>query len=127
MSPKAQLFKDGAPGDPAVLVGRKCVACGRVHFPPQDYGCEGCGAHGDDFPEVEIGGAGRIKGVAALHRHDLAGVPKPAYIAEIELDDGPALEAILDADDGAGMTAGDRVSAVLVEADGKIDLRFRPA
>lgn len=127
MSPPTSLFRDGSPGEAAVLVGRKCGQCGRVHFPPQDYGCEGCGAHGADFAEVDLDGAGRIKGVAALHRHDLAGVPKPAFIAEIELDAGPALEALLDAEDGAALAAGDRVTAVLVETDGRIDLRFKPA
>ncbi len=121
------LFRDGRAGDAAVLVGRKCSACGRVHFPPQDYGCEGCGAHGEAFAEVDVNGAGRIKGLIALHRHDLAGVPTPAFIAEIELDDGPALEAILDAADGASLSTGDRVSAVLVQADGKLDLRFKAA
>jgi uncharacterized OB-fold protein len=124
---KPSLFRPGNPGEPAVLVGRKCGQCGRLHFPPQDYGCEGCGAHCDDFAEVELAGSGRIKGVAALTRHDLPGVPTPAWIAEIELDAGPALEALLDAADGAKLSAGDRVTAVLVEAGDKVDLRFRPA
>ena len=123
---KPTLFRPGEAGAPAVLIGRKCGACGRVHFPPQDYGCEACGAHCDDFPEVELNGTGRIKGVAALTRHDLPNVPNPAYIAEIELDAGPALEALLDAADGANLRAGDRVTAVLVVADGKVDLRFKP-
>ena len=123
---KPALFRPGAAGAPAVLIGRKCGACGRVHFPPQDYGCESCGAHCDDFPEVELSGTGRIKGVAPMHRHDLAGVPTPAYIAEIALDGGPALEALLDSDVGDTLRAGDRVTAVLVDADGKVNLRFRP-
>jgi uncharacterized OB-fold protein len=124
---KPTLFRAGEPGSPAVLIGRMCGRCGRVHFPPQDYGCEGCGAHCDDFPEVELAGSGRIKGVAALTRHDLPNVPNPAWIAEIELDAGPALEALLDAADGASLRAGDRVTAVLVAAGDEVDLRFRPA
>ena len=121
-----RLFKPGRPGEPAVLVGRECRSCGRLHFPPQDYGCEGCGAHGEAFREVALGGTGRIKGLAALHRHDLAGVATPAWIAEIALDDGPALEALLDDADGETLSAGDRVTAVLVAADDGVDLRFKP-
>lgn len=79
-----------------LLAGHRCRLCGRVGFPPDPYGCEGCGALVPDLEPIDLAAVGRIQAVAEVHRHHHPEPPTPFTVATIVLDDGPALKAVLD-------------------------------
>ncbi len=108
----------------ADLHGRRCAACGHVFFPPQDYGCEACGAAGDRLAPQDLPGRGALVASARVHQHPLA----PFTVGTVLLDAGPAVTALIDAPPG-GLAPGARVRARLVrsdERDGRevMELRF---
>lgn len=114
-----------ASGNPPSLHGRRCTACGRAFFPPQDYGCEACGADPEHLADEELPGTGTlVASVEVPHRPGSS-----LRVATIVLDAGPAIRATLDA--APGITPGARVRSILVPSgtrDGRevVELHFVP-
>ncbi len=72
-------------GEPPVLIGSRCRACGRIAFPARTM-CAGCGAEATD--ETPVGRRGRIRSSAVVH-HAPLGFTAPYVVALVELDEGP--------------------------------------
>jgi uncharacterized OB-fold protein len=100
------------------LRGVRCRACGRTAFPAQEFGCERCGAHGEDLEPVELSGHGTVLALLTVHEHPDPAVPTPSAVAGIQLEEGPVLRARV----GAGVDAAG--TAVTAAADGGV-LVFR--
>lgn len=84
------------PDDPhPVLHGSRCEACGTVYFPVMHIGCEVCGAGDASLHPAELAAAGTIHSVATVHRPASGDFPAPFTMAEIALDDGPLIRAVL--------------------------------
>ena len=96
-----------------ILKGVRCAACGEVAFPPQHYGCERCGA--TDLADVELPPQGVVLGSAEVHIHAQPYPPVPFTVAEVRLDAGPVVRALLAVPAGAGSFAGHRVQGELRE------------
>ncbi|MBV6510289.1 MAG: hypothetical protein JJLCMIEE_03428 [Acidimicrobiales bacterium] len=136
ISAQPTLYPAGPPGSAARLRGRRCAACGYVFFPPQDFGCERCGAAADQLVPAELKGTGTLLACVTVYFHPLQEPTTPFTVASILLDDGPAIRSLLV---GAGETEaqclepGLRMQAVLTPAgtdsEGTeiVELRFAPA
>lgn len=97
-----------------------CADCGADLFPPQDYGCTVCGAHGPQLTEVDLPAEGTLHSFAAVHVHK--GQATPFTIGELALDAGPVLRVRLG--DGAEPRIGERLRGTVVERDGERGLEF---
>jgi uncharacterized protein len=93
-----------------VLNGVECAQCGRVYFPPVGIGCEICGAPADRLQPTALAAAGIVHAVAEVHLSP-AKIETPFTIAEIVLDGGPLIRAMVHPDVTDGLKIGDRVSA----------------
>jgi uncharacterized OB-fold protein len=119
------------PDRPPALLGGRCC-CGHVFFPPQRFGCDVCGAHGDRIQIVELAASGVLKAFAVAHRQRRADGTSPPVVGSVILDEGPAVEVMLDTEDDSGLFAGQRVHGRLVETgrddEGRslVDCRFTP-
>jgi len=100
-------------GVPALLGGR--CSCGHVFFPPQQMGCDVCGAAGDAIEIVELAAGGVLKAFAMVHRRTRPGGGSPLVVGVVALDDGPVIEVVIDADDESALFVGQRVSGRLVD------------
>lgn len=89
----AQRLFDDQDGS-VVLVAVRCSQCGTVLFPPQHYGCESCGAGGEQLTDVVVPAAGRIHSFAEVHRH--ATVATPFQVADVVTAAAPLVRARLD-------------------------------
>lgn len=107
-------------GGSADLIGVTCASCGAAFFPPQHYGCEACGAPGEQLKSTPFPAVGRLHTFAAVHLH--AQEPTPYTVAEIVLDAGPLVRALL-ADDVAPRI-GMRVRGIAGERSGVPRLLF---
>ena len=85
-----------------------------MFFPPQQYGCESCGAPGEELEAVTLPGRGKLHSFATVHLHQGKGIEAPFTVGVILLDDGPAIRSILTDRTGQGLKAGDRMSATVV-------------
>jgi len=99
------------PGKPPSLNGGRCRACGYVFFPPQQYGCESCGAPSDQIESVALAGRGALHSFATVHLYQGKGIEAPFTVGVILLDDGPSIRSILAGRTGEGLKAGDRMNA----------------
>jgi uncharacterized OB-fold protein len=123
-----------APEDPATPPALRCgrCDCGHVFFPPQQLGCERCGAHGDALEVVEVAARGVLQACAASHREPRADARGPRVLGTIVLDAGPALEADLDVSGPELPRPGQRVAGRLVEVErddegrSVVDCQFAP-
>ena len=129
---KQTLFSVPADPDAApALLGGRCT-CGHVFFPPQQMGCDVCGAAGDSIEIVELAASGVLNAFATAHRQTRPGATSPLVVGSVLLDDGPAVEVILDVEDASGLVIGQRVRARLVDVgeddDGRslVDCYFAP-
>ena len=119
---------DAAPGAAALLHGMRCT-CGHVAFPPQQYGCERCGRHGDDLRPVSLSGRGRLLASSVVHMHAAAYPVAPFTVVEVELEEGVVTRGLLAGDQAGGAKPGALLRSVLQAepaADGGevLDLRF---
>ena len=119
--------------DAPKLRGGRCRKCDYVFFPPQNYGCEFCGAMPDELEPIALAGAGKLHSFATVHLHQDRsgkGLQAPFTVGLIVLDDGPAVRSILMERTNEGLRIGDRMNSVLAPAgtndEGKqiVELRF---
>ncbi|HEY8540594.1 MAG TPA: OB-fold domain-containing protein [Steroidobacteraceae bacterium] len=109
------------------LFGLRCRRCAKVGFPRQRYGCENCGAYGDDLLDLDLAPEGELVSFAAVHRHQGRDIQAPFVMAEVRLDSGPLLRCTLAQRDDAGLAIGKRVIGRLVDGtspDAPRELRF---
>ena len=115
---------------PPSLNGGRCRKCGYLFFPPQQYGCESCGAPGEELEAVALPGRGKLHSFATVHLHQGKGIEAPFTVGVILLDGGPAIRSILTNRTGEGLEAGDSMRATMVsqgsDAQGRevMELRF---
>ncbi len=121
-----------SPEGAAVLKGRRC-GCGYTFFPPQDYGCEACGAGPDTLSPVDLSGRGVLESFVTVHKNRF-GTPKPPFcVGTIRLDDGPSIVALLACADEGELAIGQAVEAAMVatgeESGGEavVECHFSPA
>ncbi|MAE96208.1 MAG: hypothetical protein CL910_16260 [Deltaproteobacteria bacterium] len=115
--------------EPPPLLGQRCAGCGRLAFPPNPYGCEGCGAEADELVTEEIPGHGELAAFATVHLHPGKDIEAPFTVGTIVLDAGPTLRATLTRATDDGLAIGQRVRSQLVprhsEDGGELlELRF---
>ena len=89
-------------------------------FPPQEYGCIRCGAHGDRLRERDLPAVGTVLSFAEVHVHQSH--PVPFTLAEIELDAGPIVRAALAP--GSRPRIGQRARGLIVADEGDARLEF---
>ncbi|WP_417593235.1 Zn-ribbon domain-containing OB-fold protein [Parasphingorhabdus sp.] len=114
---------------PPSLNGQICLDCGRVSFPPNQYGCEGCGAAADQLDAMPLTGRGRLTAFVTTHHANQRDIAVPYTVASIALDDGPVIRALMKEPTDEGLEIGARVEAVeVVSPDGSeskaSELRF---
>jgi uncharacterized OB-fold protein len=120
-----------ADGDTPLLIGSRCARCGQVSFPPIAIGCDVCGA-GESFLEpATLDARGLVHSIATVHLHH--GEPAaPFDVAEVQLDGGPLIRAMVDGE-ARDLKIGDRVVAVWLvtsideEGDETVEPRFTAA
>ena len=103
--------------DPPSLRGRRCEGCGAVMFPPQDYGCDRCGAPTALLKPFELKGKGVLKSFATVYQHPAPAVKTPFVIGSVQLEEGPVIEAFVACRDDGELSVGQHVQAVLVEGE----------
>jgi uncharacterized OB-fold protein len=113
ISAQPSLYSAG-PENPPSLNGGRCRQCGYVFFPPQQYGCESCGASRDQLEPVALPGRGKLHSFATVHLHQAKGIEAPFTVGVILLDDGPAIRSILTNATDEGLHAGDPMTATMV-------------
>lgn len=79
--------------DLPALIGSSCTQCCTNFFPPLAIGCERCG-HTELVP-VTLAAAGKVHATATVHLHAGKDIKAPFTVAEIVLDDGPLIRALL--------------------------------
>lgn len=109
-------------GDAALLWGRHCAACGTDSFPPQDYGCVVCGAHGDTFEARSLPSEGTLLTFTAVQVHETE--PVPFSLGDVELDCGPIVRGKLAAN--VAPQIGVRVRGVIVTGNHGERFEFVP-
>ncbi|MGK6310256.1 Zn-ribbon domain-containing OB-fold protein [Variovorax sp. DT-64] len=103
---------------------------GHITFPPQRFGCQVSGQHGEELTEVLLTGRGRLQAFATVHRHAKPFPKTPFTVVEVLMEDGPVVRGLLSAAECSPLTPGATMVTVLEEAmdaDGNSvrDLRFK--
>jgi uncharacterized OB-fold protein len=116
--------------DPPVLLGTRCRGCDGTFFPPLGVGCEICGAPQESLRPAPLRTAGRLQAFATVYRHPGRDIETPFTVAEIELDDGPIVRALMDTPTDDDLTVNDRVTGTWIgcgateQGEEIVDLRF---
>ncbi|ABM81351.1 Zn-ribbon domain-containing OB-fold protein [Hyperthermus butylicus] len=113
------------------LVGRKCLKCGRTHYPPRPA-CPHCGSR--DLKEVELPRTGVLETYTVIYTvMDGFREKAPLVIGIVRLDDGTRVLAPITDVEPSEVKTGMRVEAVLrrIRKDGEDGLigygtAFRP-
>ena len=114
-------------GTPARLRGGSCEACGHRFFPPHPYSCERCGSL--ETREEEFPAQGTVRAAVLVRRRDRDGGSQPAAVANVALDAGPVVRAML-RDSDPLPAVGQRVAGIAVasaDEPGRLALRFAAA
>ena len=77
------------------LHGTACATCRSVFFPPITLGCEKCGATPDQLQATSIAAKGTLHSIATVHMHAGKDIEAPFTVAEVQLDDGPLIRAVM--------------------------------
>jgi uncharacterized OB-fold protein len=107
-------------GHPALL-GTRCTACDYCWFPPNEFGCERCGAFGGQLAPIEFSGRGRLLAFTSVP--DAGGA---FILGKIVLDEGPVLRGVVQSA-AEELVPGDSLEAFPVTVDDQISIRFRKA
>jgi uncharacterized protein len=103
---------------------------GHISFPPQHYGCQSSGEHGNDLQDVLITGRGRLRAIATVRISVPPSLPSPYTVVEVALDDGPVVRGLLASSQRLPLTAGAVLVTCLEEVSNQTgervrDLRFQ--
>ncbi|MBV1876523.1 MAG: hypothetical protein KUG79_02660 [Pseudomonadales bacterium] len=104
-------------GEP-VIIGTECGACQHTWFPAVTLGCERCGTHGEGLNSRAFAMKGHLLSAADV----LPGTEKGFSLATIELENGPAIRAILA--ESAPLKIGASVLGRIETVDDKSVVRF---
>ena len=99
------LFHENADGV-ITLAGMACARCGHLAFPAQHYGCEKCGATGDDLKSKALGARGPLLAFATVNLHYGKDIDAPYIVGSIELEDGPTIRCTLVEDNEGALEHG---------------------
>ncbi|GAB5454806.1 MAG: hypothetical protein Hens2KO_10350 [Henriciella sp.] len=77
------------------LNGTTCKVCGSVFFPAITLGCEKCGATPDQLQATSLATSGSLHSVATVHIHMGKDIEAPFTVAEVKLDGGPLIRALM--------------------------------
>lgn len=77
------------------LHGTTCTVCRSVFFPVITLGCEKCGAVPDQLQATSLATSGSLHSVATVHMHAGKDIEAPFTVAEVQLDDGPLIRALM--------------------------------
>lgn len=91
-----------------IIMGAECSQCNHRWFPPFLFGCERCGSHGDDLHPRDLSSIGHIYSFTTVPEMD-GGM---FTLAQVVLDDGPAIRAIISEPGPQELNIGDRVEAI---------------
>lgn len=128
-APGPTLFSEGADGK-ITLKGVACAKCGHLAFPEQHYGCEKCGARGDDLASRALIARGTLLAFATVNLHRGKDIDAPFVVGSIKLDEGPTVRCTLVERDeselshGGIMTGRVVMNTKLDPDDPKAELRF---
>jgi hypothetical protein len=100
-----QLFEEDSEGV-ITLAGMACSRCGHLAFPAQHYGCEKCGATGDDLCSKALEAKGKLLAFATVNLHYGKDIDAPYIVGSIELEDGPTVRCTLVEDDEGALSHG---------------------
>jgi uncharacterized OB-fold protein len=116
---KSELFRveDGN----VILMGTECGQCRHRWFPPLLFGCERCGSHGDDLLPLDLLGSGHIYSFTTVPERE-GGL---FTLAQVVLDDGPAIRALISEPGPEDLRIGDRVEGVAGTNDENPTVTFR--
>ncbi|MBV1904854.1 MAG: hypothetical protein KUG75_02160 [Pseudomonadales bacterium] len=101
-----------------LISGTQCNKCAHRWFPAVKFGCERCGSYGEDLTGKAFSAQGKLISFADI----LPGTEKTFTLCTIELDDGPAIRAVLDSADG--LSIGDSVIGRIENEREKPIVRF---
>ena len=113
------MLQDGQP----VIVGTECSNCHHCWFPEVGFGCERCGTFGEGLATKTFSTQGHLISIADI----LPGTEKAFTLATIELEDGPAIRAVIGGPaqpSEAEFNIGDPVTGRIETIDGKSVIRF---
>lgn len=124
----SSLFHEKSDGT-ITLQGVACAKCGHLAFPEQHYGCEKCGATGDDLQSRALAARGTLLSRATVNLHYGKDIDAPFVVGSIKLDEGPAVRCTLvETDEGAlahgAVMVGQIVMNTKVDPQ-RAELRFR--
>lgn len=102
---KSSLFHE-EPDGTITLQGVACAKCGHLAFPEQHYGCEKCGATGDDLQSRALVARGTLLSRATVNLHYGKDIDAPFVVGSIKLDDGPAVRCTLVETDESALAHG---------------------
>lgn len=116
---KPELFRveDGN----VTLLGAECTQCHHRWFPPLYFGCEQCGAYGEDLAPRDLSSNARILSFTTVPESEGG----TWTLAQLELNDGPAIRAIIDEPGPEELNIGDPIKAVAVGEGDELTLSFR--
>ena len=116
---RSDPFFDGAAADRLVI--RRCEACDRW-FTPDETSCPGCGG---DLGWAEASGEATLVTWTVVHSRNAGG--PPAYLALVELAEGPWMHTRLTGFEEASLREGLPLKAAFVHPDeGESYVLFRP-
>ncbi len=104
-----------------IIMGTKCARCNHRWFPPLYYGCEQCGAHGDELRPCDLSPKGHIYSYTTVPERD-GGV---FTLAQVVLDDGPAIRALISEPAPEELHIGDRVEGFTSGEKENLTITFR--
>lgn len=108
------LFSESADGR-VTLQGVACEKCGHLAFPEQHYGCEKCGATGDDLVSRPLAAKGTLLAFATVNLHRGKDIDAPFVVGSIRLDDGPTVRCTLLETDESDLVHDGRVTGKVVQ------------
>ncbi len=124
------IFTMPAAGEEPRLIGCRCPKCGESYFPPRKI-CLACG--GEGLEQALLGPRGEVSTYTIVHQKTAGSLVQPPYaIAQVRLDQGVVVQALLTESDPAKISCRMKVEMVLekigenAEHDDLVAFKFRP-
>jgi uncharacterized protein len=127
---RADIFTMPPPGEKPQLIGCRCPRCGESYFPRRQI-CLACGQNG--MERALLGPRGAVSTFTIVHQKTGGSLVEPPYaIAQVRLDEGLTVQALLTESDPGKIACGIAVEMVLeklgetAEGEDLIAFKFRP-